>query len=181
MERRGLSADDHSAVAVRRWLIGPRRQLAALERALRLRLRCAEPAFFRFQLQPKKGLIVAREPTGMILGHDTPLRLDSAAKIAFPDGGMTAAGLRREWKRGRLVIERVAGKDFTTLNHIERMREQCRVEQSRPDYGKDLSAATSAADSPTPQPGSFLMADDNLILESVLTTLARRSAHSQTT
>jgi len=117
----------------------------------------------------------------MIFGHDTPLRLDAAAKIAFPDGGMTAAGLRREWKRGRLVIERVAGKDFTTLNHIERMREQCRVEQSRPDYGKDLSAATSATDSPTPQPGSSLMADDNLILESVLTTLERRSAHSQTT
>src|SRR5215831_4565756 len=67
----------------------------------------------------------------MIFGHDTPLRLDAAAKIAFPDGGMTAAGLRREWKRGRLVIERVAGKDFTTLNHIERMREQCRVEHDR--------------------------------------------------
>jgi hypothetical protein len=48
----------------------------------------------------------------MILGHDTPLRLDAAAKIAFPDGGMTANGPRRESKRGRLVIERVAGTDY---------------------------------------------------------------------
>jgi hypothetical protein len=116
----------------------------------------------------------------MILGHNTPLRLDAAAKIAFPDGGMTAAGLRREAKRGRLVIERVAGKDFTTLNHIERMREQCRVDQSRHDYGKDLSAATSAADSPTPQPGSSLMADDNFLLEAVLTTLQERKGRSRT-
>ena len=52
------------------------------------------------------GLIVARELAEMIFGHETPLRLDVAAKIAFPDGGMTAAGLRRKWKRGRLVIER---------------------------------------------------------------------------
>lgn len=112
----------------------------------------------------------------MTFGHDTPLRLDAAAKIAFPDGGMTAAGLRREWKRGRLVIERVAGKDFTTLNHIERMRERCRVEQSRPDYGKDLSAATSAANSPRPQPGSSSMADANSALDAVLTTLEAQSA-----
>jgi len=55
---------------------------------------------------------VARELAEMIFGHDTPLRLDAAAKIAFPDGGMTANGLRRESKRGRLVIERVAGTDY---------------------------------------------------------------------
>ena len=52
-------------------------------------------------------------------GPDTPLRLDVAAKLAFPDGGVTAASLRREATAGRLVIERIAGKDFTTLHHIE--------------------------------------------------------------
>jgi hypothetical protein len=31
---------------------------------------------------------------------DTPLRLDAAAKLAFPNGGMTASGLRHEWARG---------------------------------------------------------------------------------
>src|SRR6476659_6312170 len=59
---------------------------------------------------------------------DTPLRLGDAAKIAFPMGGMTVAGLRRERDRNRLVIEKIAGKEFTTLAHIERMRELCRDE-----------------------------------------------------
>ena len=57
-------------------------------------------------------------------GPDTPLRLAVAAKLAFPDGGVTAASLRREARAGRLVIERIAGKDFTTLTHIENMRRE---------------------------------------------------------
>jgi hypothetical protein len=60
------------------------------------------------------------------VGHETPLRLDVAAALAYPDGSMTASGLRREANRGRLVIERTAGKDYTTLAAIERMRELCR-------------------------------------------------------
>jgi hypothetical protein len=48
--------------------------------------------------------------------------------MAFPDGSMSASGLRREAARGRSVIERIAGKDYTTLANIERMRELCRVE-----------------------------------------------------
>jgi hypothetical protein len=68
-------------------------------------------------------------------------RLAEAAQIAFPGGGMTAAGLRREWKRGRLVISRIAGKDFTTVNHIRGMIEQCHVSQSPLDCGNELKAA----------------------------------------
>jgi hypothetical protein len=48
-----------------------------------------------------------------------PLRLGVAAALAFPDGSMAAARLRREADRGRLIIERIAGKDFTTLANIE--------------------------------------------------------------
>ena len=58
---------------------------------------------------------------------DAPLRLSKAAKLAFPDGSMTASGLRREAARGRLRIERIANKDFVTLAEIKRMRELCRV------------------------------------------------------
>jgi hypothetical protein len=58
---------------------------------------------------------------------ETPLRLAMAAELAFPGGGMTASGLRKEAARGRLVIERIAGKDYTTLAAIDRMRELCRV------------------------------------------------------
>jgi hypothetical protein len=44
------------------------------------------------------------------IGSDTPLRLSVAAD-AYPDGSMTASGLRREADKGRLVIERTAGKE----------------------------------------------------------------------
>jgi hypothetical protein len=63
---------------------------------------------------------------------NTPLRLAVAAALAFPDGSMSASGLRREAVRGRLIIERIAGKDFTTLANIERMRNLCRVEARAP-------------------------------------------------
>ena len=68
-----------------------------------------------------------RLPDRCSIDHDAPIRLTVAAAIAFPDGSMTASGLRREGARGRLVIERIAGKDFTTLRFIERMREICRT------------------------------------------------------
>ena len=61
------------------------------------------------------------------INPNDPIRLSTAASLAFPDGSMTSSGLRKEALRGRLVIERIAGKDFTTLAHIERMRELCRV------------------------------------------------------
>ncbi len=59
---------------------------------------------------------------------DAPLRLSIAAKLAFPDGSMTASGLRREAARGRLRIERIANKDFVTLAEIKRMRQLCRIQ-----------------------------------------------------
>jgi hypothetical protein len=69
--------------------------------------------------------------------RDTPLRLALAAEIAFPQGGVTAASLRAEAKRGRLAIERIAGKDFTTLSAIDEMRERCRSIPREPAYGSD--------------------------------------------
>ena len=53
---------------------------------------------------------------------------------------MTASGLRRESARGRLVVERIAGKDYTTLANIERMRELCRVEAKVPGCGSESAA-----------------------------------------
>ena len=79
-------------------------------------------------------------PLGAI-GEDTPLRLNVAAALAYPDGSMTTSGLRREAARGRLVIERTAGKDYTTLGAIRRMRELCRREARGRDYGSDARVA----------------------------------------
>jgi hypothetical protein len=59
---------------------------------------------------------------------DAPLRLGIAAALAYPDGSMTTSGLRKEAGRGRLAIERVAGKDYTTLRAIAEMRKKCLLE-----------------------------------------------------
>src|SRR6266581_4086660 len=75
--------------------------------------------------------------------QNAPLRLSVAAAHAFPDGSMTASGLRREAARGRLAIERIAGKDFTTLQEIKRMRELCRVQ------ARELGSTNEKQDSAT--------------------------------
>jgi hypothetical protein len=105
------------------------------------------------------------------IGPDTPLRLDVAAHVAFPGGGMTASGLRREAARGRLTIERIAGKDFTTLGAIAEMREKCRAQQHHPDSTCE-SAATAAIN------GSSLTKDANYAqahLQMIAEKLKRRS------
>ncbi|WP_244558538.1 excisionase [Tardiphaga sp. OK246] len=77
--------------------------------------------------------------------RDSPLRLKAAAALAFPDGSMTASGLRREAMRGRLVIERIAGKDYTTLENIKLMREKCRVEAKDRACGGARSAVKAGS------------------------------------
>jgi hypothetical protein len=52
---------------------------------------------------------------------NTKLRLEAAARIAFPDGSISVSALRREAAAGRLTIYAIAGKHFTTLADIEEM------------------------------------------------------------
>src|SRR3954471_20791296 len=89
------------------------------------------------------------------ISKDAPTRLSVAAKLAFPDGSMTVSGLRREAGRGRLRIERIAGKDFTTLQNINDMRELCRVEQKEPDSGYVRKAMRPSGDLGERRAGSF--------------------------
>jgi len=84
------------------------------------------------------------------IGPNTPLRLAEAVKIAFPSGGMTVSGLRREIGRGRLAIEMIAGKFFTTLAAIEQMREACRVPARALAYGNDQHVGLAGESSPEP-------------------------------
>ncbi|MDA9487955.1 hypothetical protein XI08_01645 [Bradyrhizobium sp. CCBAU 11361] len=78
------------------------------------------------------------------IGPDTPLRLRDAVACAFPFGGMTESGLRREAKAGRLVVERIANKDFTSLRAVEEMRKLCRVEVEGRAFGGEVSDARQA-------------------------------------
>jgi hypothetical protein len=93
---------------------------------------------------------IASMPPPEKITPETPLRLEIAATLAFPDGSMTAAGLRREGARGRLTIERIAGKDFTTLANIERMRELCQLHPKELDFGSAGNAETRKAGLRTP-------------------------------
>lgn len=82
-----------------------------------------------------------RSPIGSDVGvitPDTPLRLDAAVRLAFPDGGITVSGLRREIARGRLAYETIAGKQFVTLSNIAEMRRLCRTSVKDPGSGNDL-------------------------------------------
>jgi hypothetical protein len=96
------------------------------------------------------------------IADDTPLRLAEAAAIAFPTGSMTASGLRREAARGRLIVERIAGKDFTTLAAIRRMRELCRADQNRQGSTCESQETTTAM-----QHGSSLIAEGKSALARV--------------
>jgi hypothetical protein len=83
---------------------------------------------------------------GENIGPDTPLRLEEALKRAFPAGGITVAGLRKEIGRGRLDVEVIAGKQFTTLRAIEKMRELCRVQKEQ-DSGSNQKNGKTASSS----------------------------------
>lgn len=97
-----------------------------------------------------------RIPRSDEITNETPLRLAVAAAIKFPDGSMTAKGLRREISRGRLAFARVAGKDYVTLNDLDAMVKACRQEPKARDCGRVPQDETSDAASPTPPSGSSL-------------------------
>jgi hypothetical protein len=103
---------------------------------------------------------------------DTPLRLSVAAAFAFPDGSMSAAGLRREHARGRLVIERVAGRDYTTMRAIQEMRRQCHVHRRVPASTEDGGAAEKS-------PGSFETANTRKAQATLSTTLKELKQRSK--
>lgn len=95
---------------------------------------------------------VARGNCMANISPDTPLRLSEAVKAAFPAGGMTVSGLRREIARGRLEAELIANKHFVTLAGIARMRELCTVSRVRqPDENVAPKRVRRSVPGPTDQ------------------------------
>ena len=70
---------------------------------------------------PDNALMIETADIRLVVDNDAPLRLADAIEIAFPRGGITVSGLRKEAAKGRLIIERIAGKDFVTLAAINAM------------------------------------------------------------
>jgi hypothetical protein len=120
-------------------------------------------------------------PAPEVVTPDTPLRLEIAAALAFPDGSMTASGLRREGARGRLVIERIAGKDFTTLANIERMRDLCRVEAKVHGSGFNQHAEIVTAESSSKPSGSSGTVASSAALEQARAKLSKLKTPSGNT
>src|SRR5262252_3816307 len=85
---------------------------------------------------------------------NAPLRLSEAARLAFPDGSMTATALRRERDKGRLVTERICGRDYTTLANIMEMRKLCRVSPREPISTSNPPAPAAAKLSPPAGPSA---------------------------
>jgi hypothetical protein len=108
------------------------------------------------------GVAMCRTPAR---DDDTPLRLEVAAKLAFPGGGISAASLRTEARRGRLAIERIAGKDFTTLRAIQQMRASCVVKEQDSGSGQPTVEKKNNESSRT--------ADDSIALASALRSLQK--------
>jgi hypothetical protein len=107
--------------------------------------------------------------------EDAPLRLAVAARLAFPDGSMTASGLRKEAVKGRLTIERIAGKDFVTLSAIQSMRNLCQIRRRAPDSG------SGRPEDERKPPGSSETKTSKSALAAALTTARRLSEGSATT
>jgi hypothetical protein len=63
---------------------------------------------------------------------DQPIPLRAAAKLFFPRGGITASSLRTEARKGRLIVTRIAGRDFVTRQAIDLMIELCTI-RKKPD------------------------------------------------
>jgi hypothetical protein len=89
------------------------------------------------------------------VNEDTPLRLEQAVKLAFPFGGMTVSGLRRERAKGNIGFERMANKDYVTLRAIKEMRDRCRDKQKEPGSGLNPKSETQRASSKGAHHGSF--------------------------
>jgi hypothetical protein len=87
---------------------------------------------------------------------------------------MTASGLRREAARGRLSIERIAGKDYTTLANIERMRKTCQLPPRALASTCDARDETRTAASSRDQSTSSSTTADISPQDALSTKLAKR-------
>lgn len=85
---------------------------------------------------------------------DTPLTLAVAAALAYPDGSMSAATLKALADNGKLTVERPGRTIYTTLRHIEEMREICRLMAKGHASGSDRHVGGRTAESLIPPHGT---------------------------
>jgi hypothetical protein len=104
---------------------------------------------------------------------DTPPRLARAAVITFPDGSMSASGLLVEADRGRLLICRIAGKDYTILANIRRMIDQCPRDPKVRGVRSALQGGVAIGELRTPAHGSSAVIVDTRKALAAAMTIAK--------
>jgi hypothetical protein len=114
-------------------------------------------------------------PANDNIDPNAPLRLAVAAEHAFPFGGMTASGLRKKRDRGRLTTWMIAGKEYTTINSIEEMKQLCRVEAEDHTSGCEKSDGRKASSSLV-RTGSSSRTGSISPRDAMLARLAKRKA-----
>jgi hypothetical protein len=77
----------------------------------------------------------ARLPDRDAITPNTPLHLETAAALAFPDGSISALALRNAAARGELEHMRIGGRILTKLAWIEEFTERCRHKPKGRAYG----------------------------------------------
>lgn len=110
------------------------------------------------------------------IGEDEPVRLSDAVSLFFPHGGMSLSALRTEARKGRLVIERIAGKDFVTRKAINEMRERCRDQGSRPASNSEATNELGSSET-----GSDMSAQDALRIRLTRPPIASRDTSRKDT
>ena len=111
----------------------------------------------------------------------TPLRLEKAAQLAFPDGSISASTLRRMIVAGKLDAELIAGKYFVTLAAIGEMRNRCRVQAKVPASGYSPHAGTKPVGPSNRACGASETGDSSEALASARAILRTLKAPSETT
>jgi hypothetical protein len=99
------------------------------------------------------------------------IRLTEAAKAI----GVSAGSLRKAHQDGRLVIWRVAGKDWTTMEEIDRMFERCPAPRKERVFGSGQPAQTAQ------QSGLSETADTSEALAAALMTAKKLKDGSRNT
>src|SRR5262245_12295055 len=108
----------------------------------------------------------------------TPLRLEIAARLAFPDGSMGVPGLRSEIRARRLPAEKIAGRIYVTLAGIKEMREACRLESGKP---RSKEPTGSDADNTGPSSTTTTMVNgESIELASLRASLSKSSTPTST-
>lgn len=90
-----------------------------------------------------------RVPARDEVTDDTPLHIETAARLAFPDGAVSPLALRNAASRGELEHERLGGRICTTLAWIREWRERCRQKPKGRAFGGDEAPRGQTASAET--------------------------------